>query len=1498
MKKKAIFISHSSKDDGFVKELRQYLEALQLDVWADSRKLAGGDVLEAEIKDAIQNARAFILVLSRDTFNSAWVLKETRAALKVKKNQGDAYRVIPLLLPGVEPAALGLYLQEEPVGVRVGVGPGGVVEALPAIMAALGERLPDDNQLSISVEQNKSFSGVRTGGAVFQKSPLVAEDINSTLNELVLELVDPVMTLADGIRRAGATARLIFYPGEKGLRDVESERFSFTAAMGPIERDDLSWYLERFAQWPIGVFKDRAEKVVKLLPQWGQALFKAVFHDAAVRNVLMAWEKSGGAGGAGDRRFTVYVNSSLVNAEAGKQAEANEAGALLLGLPWELLHDGRSYLFQGGQPVQVRRRLPNRVSVERRVSQPPIRVLLVSPRPEDDAAGYMDHRVSALPLVTALESLGDLVELTVLAPPTFRAMQGELDRAHKKGVPYHVVHFDGHGVFSKKTGLGGLCFEDPQDSAKLEARKSELVDAQKIAEVFKAHRVSLVFLDACQSAKSEDDPTASVAARLLDEGVAAVVAMSHSVLVETAKRFVESFYGELATGSRVGEAMLAGHKALYGDAYRGKVFGAGKLYMQDWFTPVLYQEREDLRLLTCAFSRGAEEINTRVLENRFGNLPGTPGHSFVGRSRELLKLERLLALESFAVVCGQGGEGKTTLAVELARWLVRSRRFGRAVFVSLEDVYDVRTVVDRIGRQLVSNYSVAEYKDDELLSKALQPIERELRNHRTMIVLDNMETILPPPKIDKSFHGGDRGAAFSKGAPLERFDSESLQSFFKLCQKLLKIGETRVLFTSREALPEPFAAKLRHVVLGRLTKNDAVELVQRAMTAAGITPKEDERGGAQPEVEALVEAVNGHARGLVLLAPYIGEFGVGQTTERLGQLMAELDKEYPNERERSLFASVELSLQRLSPHVREKIQPLGVFQGGGNIVTIGLVLELNEEEILLLAAELMQTGLAVPMGYGFYRFDPALCPYLRLGMDEVALEKSTARWIESMRQLSVFLYKQHFQNAQVSATLTLLELPNLMVLLDLVRAQGDAEKTVDLATSLEQLIAPLGRSHLLARVVAIREEEVKKLEQGGWSHTRFVSAKAQIERLLGKGNFPQALQEAQGLLEKCRRAGEDAYKEALYDTAMAYILLGRILKMGGASQAALPLIEEAYTRFQRLAGQGRTDAACMASACLTEKGDCLLFLGRYEEAAAAYEEGIQLSVKLKNERGVAVGKGQLGTVRMKQGHYADALGAYAEAIKIFTELGEPATVAIYLHQTGMVHEEAGQWEAAEQAYRQAQAIEVQHHNPAGEASTLNQLGNLYQKMDRLEEAVIFFRQAADKSVEIGDMAKEGLRRNNLANTLIKLKRYNQARTEILRAIECKEPYGHAALPWTSYNILCDLERAEGNAEAAQAAREQAMQLYLAYRRDGGENQTGAGRLCLAVGQAIKANQTAEVAAALEERLKQPGISSLMKTFIPKLQAILAGSRDPGLADDPELWFMDAVEVRRLMEEMQ
>jgi hypothetical protein len=353
-------------------------------------------------------------------------------------------------------------------------------------------------------------------------------------------------------------------------------------------------------------------------------------------------------------------------------ARFREAANDLLTLPWEILHDGDGYLSQGANGVRVRRRLPNRKPTTTLKADLPIRVLLISPRPEVDgegnSVGYLDHRISARALVQAVDTLGeDLVKVDLLSPPTFPAMKAALQRAREENDPYEIVHFDGHGVYDRQVGLGALCFEDPRDSDKLGQRLLKLIHAPDLAAELKHYGVPLIFLEACQTAQATDDPMASVAARLLEEGVGSVVAMSHSVLVETARRFVEPFYRTLAEGKRVGDAMLAGQEALYGDPYRFKIMGAGNLELQDWFVPVLYQDEADPQLFTVTVGEAAARLARERRQTQLGQLPPEPEHHFVGRSRQLLHLERLLHQEPYAVIRGSGGLGKTALATELAQ---------------------------------------------------------------------------------------------------------------------------------------------------------------------------------------------------------------------------------------------------------------------------------------------------------------------------------------------------------------------------------------------------------------------------------------------------------------------------------------------------------------------------------------------------------------------------------------------------------------------------------------------------------------------------------------------------------------------------------------------------------------------------------------------------------------------------------------------------------------
>ena len=884
------------------------------------------------------------------------------------------------------------------------------------------------------------------------------------------------------------------------------------------------------------------------------------------------------------------------------------------------------------------------------------------------------------------------------------------------------------------------------------------------------------------------------------------------------------------------------------------------------------------------------------------NLPDPPDTGFIGRSPPLLALERLLACERYAVIHGQGGEGKTALAVELARWMVRSNRVERAAFVSVEGLEPnpALAVLDTLGRQLLpaDTYSVAKYSE---VDDALKPVERTLAESATILVLDNLESLLLPGWINP-----DEALAADARADLD--------AVLDLCRRLNGVGETRIVFTTREPLPAPFADEGHCIELGRLDQDDAVQFIERVLESIhGAPPDEpssqrnaaatlDAEGATREAIEDLVEAAQGHARILSLLAPHLREKDVEETRAQLTDLMQRMHVEHPDRREHSLFASVGLSLTRLSAANRERVEVLGVFHGEADLNVLQLMMEWEQDDAVILASELIQSGLATRAAYAHIRLHPALCPYLRATLDASRRAELEARWIQAMRGFIDFLTQQQNQDAQLAATLSALELPNVMALLDRVQAAGDIEATIGLTTSLFRLVQNLGRPRVLAKISSARDAAARAPDSGGWSHARFAAQRTQIEEQLASGQLAAALTAARQLHQHALSEGESAYAEADYDIALACFLLGHALHMAGAATPALPLFQEAQHRFEAIAeNRDNRSAARMASAALTEEGDCLLRIGQLDDAAAAYEENIRRAEELDDRRQVAVGKSQLGSVWLEQQRYDDALKAYQEARETFEILGEASSAAAAWHQIGMVHQETGQPEAAEEAYRQSLMIETREGNVAGQASSLGQLGNLYDEtLGRMEEALAFHRQAAEKYVLLEDQDHEGLARSNLAYTLRKLGRYDDARAEIRRAITCKEPFGHAATPWTTWAILHEIEQAQGNATAAAEARARAFELFLAYRCEGGENHSNAGRLCHALtaamlGQSDEAPSIKDLKPQLEQLLAEDerGIP-----LIPLLLQIIDGDRDRTLAEHPDLNYQQAAELHVLLDQLE
>ncbi len=108
---------------------------------------------------------------------------------------------------------------------------------------------------------------------------------------------------------------------------------AFTSPLSVQDLDDLRFYLEDYAQLPVGEFLQRGERVEKeKLAAWGEALYREVF-------------------GGDEARHTAYVQAktALANGEA-VEVVIRSNDPQFLGLPWERpvktsSHSGQSRCF-------------------------------------------------------------------------------------------------------------------------------------------------------------------------------------------------------------------------------------------------------------------------------------------------------------------------------------------------------------------------------------------------------------------------------------------------------------------------------------------------------------------------------------------------------------------------------------------------------------------------------------------------------------------------------------------------------------------------------------------------------------------------------------------------------------------------------------------------------------------------------------------------------------------------------------------------------------------------------------------------------------------------------------------------------------------------------------------------------------------------------------------------------------------------------------------------
>lgn len=1405
----SVFIYHAFTEDAFARDLAVALETFRLSVWRDQRKLRGSERLTTDVRWAIEQARQVIVVVGLNTGDPAWLRREIEVAQDVERRQANSYRVIPLLLPGVDHATLVAWFSAPPRVAPIRLTDGGLGAALPKLLTALGESLPTES--------------------ASERNPPPLANLTLTFSP----------EAATSVGRWRMTTRLNRGPGTKPTAEI-------TTVIGPLPPPPAARILRGYwldlPLWPTDAVRRVVRQTDAWLAAWGQNLHRITLGAPDSQGLIATWRDA-----PGEQRLTV-------------QAEAASPALDLFALPWELLHDGAGFLSHGKQPIQIQRRLPGGGDPFP-PAPPPLRILTISPRPDTEPTGHADYRRSALPLAEALGVLGELVEFTALTPPSLAALEKRLNDAWAAGRPFTALHLDGY-LCADSDGDGlRFGFEAVSNALAPTCRDAHFVAGSALVALLATYHLHLVAIICAGSI------AVRLAALLLNAGIAAVLTIHPDAPAETLRRFWNAFYEELLRGVRIGQALFVGQRRLTSDSYRMPGLGGGGVHLQDEFISALYLGERDPRLMLRPPLELWRRLSNQPRASSLGLLPEAPATGFIGRSRDLLRLERLLEDRTTVFLQGGGGSGKTTAAAALARWLESNRRFRRIAYVHAGDAGELTPLLGILGRQLLpdgGHWSVERYPT---VWQALDDLRQTLRAQPALIVLDQLEQW--PAEHEELF---------------DQFWKQWLDDWPGL--RLLGLGRLG---------PPAFARPWTEMKLGPLDENDAIALLKQTLLATHEAPPAADSGDGFQLLCELADLAGGHPGALRRLAHEMGARGVKATLALVRPLHSELLSRHGDDSQWPLYLRLELLLRRLPDHDRERLAVLAFFRQGVNRLALSYALALEPSAINALVDRLIGLGLVEDRGYGHLRFDPALAHHLAKGLEPDQQAVWLDRWRAGMIQLLAVVYPQYFKDGARTSRLLRLELPNLLALLRDSQQNATAEARARLAGQLEQLLAGLGVPAALVEVVAARERAGLALQD--WNRARFENERLRIERLREAGSLEDALQSARQLQRRCQVAEVDAYPGAAYDLARAGFDLGKLLKLAGAAEPAARELEAARQQFQTLADAGNASAGRMAAVAGAEIGDCLSYLRRLQEAAAAYETALAQTDPNAVSPAIAANKMQLGLVRQRQGCYAEAALLYEAARQAFEKLGEPEGAAQAWRQLGVARKLGGQMEMALNAAQQALYLYEQQRNRAGVAEVLGELAHLHQVLNQLEESVLAYRRMAEIYQQLGDGRGEETSRNRLANVLIQLRRPDEARQELYRASECNLPESPTARNWAIRRGLRDVSQTVQNPSVTDQARQQAIQKYLAYRRVGGENANAGAKLCTQIGQAIRAGDTEAMIAKMAQIMASPNVPEDGKLLIKKLQAILAGERNLSLAMDPNLHYQYAVEIQLLLEDL-
>ena len=960
---------------------------------------------------------------------------------------------------------------------------------------------------------------------------------------------------------------------------------------------------------------------------------------------------------------------------------AISAGENLAHLPWELLHDGKSFLVErkpGIIPVRwvssdINQRLTIKPEPENRALQ--MLFMAASPLNMEPVLDFEREEASILtatarqPLTLTVEKSGCLQEL------------GYLVEDYGKGY-FDVLHLTGHATI--KDGTPAFITESPTG----EAVEST---ADDIASELQFQLPKLIFLSGCRTGQAGNSGAVpSMAESLLDKGAASVLGWGQKVLDTDATAAAESLYQALSSGKLLSESLALTYQALIKNKAR------------DWHLLRLYVGNSlPGKLVTPLRTRGRKPAAPRSFNAEFldaaGKVKVPTRESFVGRRRQLQNCLRTLINPSSAeigvLIHGMGGLGKSSLA---ARLCDRLTNFQRVVWVGgIDEASLVSRLTDKLDNQDLRE--TLQNPDEELkfrLKKVFAWLQ-ETRNNPFLLILDDFEANLEP-----------------------RNDSYILQSEAArvLSALVWAIDATdkfqRIIITCRYDFESTYLQQFYKQPLEGMHGADLRKKLNR-LAAFEETSQVDETLQAKAQ-----QLADGNPRLLEWLDKLL------QSNVDVAAILDKLADDSVELREQVLASQL---LQQMDDTMRKMLQ-------------LGLVFELPvpREALAAVCKNIVDLGnyidKAIALGLLEVSPDESLRVPRILPLDKTTVIATKVANREIFKIAARVLYRLWWENKETYIEEKALEIHRLALLgreteiaaefasvlgnrwikisrfreaVKLCKSTLDITEDYRVLNSLARSEAELGdvelaEQHYQQALELCRQED--ETEKATIIHNLAIIYAQQ-------GEVSQAINLYQQSLELFERIGDVQGKAAsLRQLAIIYAQQGEVSQ-------AINLYQQSLELFERIGDvQGKAASLRQLAIIYAQQGEV-------SQAINLYQQSLELFERIGDVQGKAASLRQLAIIYAQQGEVSQAINLYQQSLELFERIGDVQGKAASLRQLAIIYAQQGEVSQAINLYQQSLELFERIGDVQGKAMTLYGLGNITQQQGDNTTALAYLQES-------------------------------------------------------------------------------------------------------------------------------------------------------------------------------